>query len=89
MQAPAARQAGLAGVLIGAGIPEDRAKLYERGIRDGGIVIGTRARDDKHAADLERDFNSYGRLERLEVGRDGRSGGWGRSGRSGRSGQVG
>jgi hypothetical protein len=46
--------------LIGAGIPEDRAREYERGINDGGILIGTRPRDDKHAADLERDFGSYG-----------------------------
>lgn len=51
---------GLVGALIGAGIPEDRAQAYDRGIRDGGIVIGTRARDEKHAADLERDFNLYG-----------------------------
>lgn len=51
---------GLIGALIGAGIPEERAKVYESGIKSGGIVIGTRARDDKHAADLERDFNAYG-----------------------------
>lgn len=48
------------GALIGAGIPEDRAKVYESGIREGGIVLGTRARDDAHAAELERDFTSYG-----------------------------
>ena len=51
---------GLIGALIGAGIPEDRAKEYERGINDGGIVIGTRYRDDEHAKELERDFTSYG-----------------------------
>ena len=51
---------GLIGALIGAGIPEDRAREYERGINDGGILIGTRPRDDKHAADLERDFGTYG-----------------------------
>lgn len=51
---------GLIGALIGAGIPEDRAREYERGINEGGILIGTRPRDDKHAADLERDFGSYG-----------------------------
>jgi uncharacterized protein YjbJ (UPF0337 family) len=51
---------GLIGALIGAGIPEERAVEYERGIRDGGIVVGTRARDDKHAAELERDFGNYG-----------------------------
>jgi uncharacterized protein YjbJ (UPF0337 family) len=51
---------GLIGALIGAGIPEDRAKEYERGIHEGGIVVGTRARDAQHAAELERDFASYG-----------------------------
>ena len=51
---------GLIGALIGAGIPEDRAREYESGINEGGILIGTRPRDDKHAADLERDFNTYG-----------------------------
>ena len=50
----------LMGALIGAGIPEDRAKVYDRGIRDGGIVLGTRARDDAHAAELERDFSTHG-----------------------------
>jgi uncharacterized protein YjbJ (UPF0337 family) len=51
---------GLIGALIGAGIPEDRAKEYERGINEGGILIGTRYRDDEHARQLEQDFNSYG-----------------------------
>ena len=51
---------GLIGALIGAGIPEERAVEYDRGLKRGGILIGTRARDDKHAADLERDFGSYG-----------------------------
>ena len=50
----------LIGMLIGSGIPEDRAAEYDRGIRDGGIVLGTRAKDDAHAAELEKDFNSYG-----------------------------
>ena len=51
---------GLIGAMVGAGIPEDRATVYDRGIKDGGIVIGTRARDDKHAADLQRDYESWG-----------------------------
>lgn len=50
----------LIGGLVGAGIPEDRAAEYERDLKDGGIVIGTRARDEAHAAALERDFTSYG-----------------------------
>lgn len=51
---------GLIGALIGAGIPEDRAQVYERGLNDGGILLGTRARDAAHAAELERDFGTYG-----------------------------
>jgi uncharacterized protein YjbJ (UPF0337 family) len=50
----------LLGALIGAGIPEARAAEYERGLNEGGIVIGTRAKDEAHAAELERDYTSYG-----------------------------
>ena len=50
----------LLGGLIGAGIPETRAIEYERGLKEGGIVLGTRARDDAHATELERDFTDYG-----------------------------
>lgn len=51
---------GIIGALVGAGIPEDRALVYEKGLQDGGIVVGARARDDAHAAALERDFEGYG-----------------------------
>jgi uncharacterized protein YjbJ (UPF0337 family) len=51
---------GLVGALIGAGIPEERAAEYEAGIKRGGILLGTRARDVDHAATLERDFSDYG-----------------------------
>jgi len=50
----------LLGALIGAGIPETRAAEYERGLKEGGIVLGTRARDEAHATELERDFTSHG-----------------------------
>lgn len=50
---------GLLGALVGAGIPEERAAEYEQGIRDGGVLIGTHARDDAHAAQLESDYASY------------------------------
>lgn len=50
----------LIGYLIGAGIPEERAKVYDEGIRSGGIVLGTRARDEAHATELERDFTTHG-----------------------------
>lgn len=51
---------GLVGALVGAGIPEERARVYESGINSGGIVIGTQARDESHAADLQRDYETWG-----------------------------
>ena len=51
---------GLVGALIGAGIPEERAVEYEQGLKEGGIVLGTYARDDEHARQLERDYETYG-----------------------------
>jgi uncharacterized protein YjbJ (UPF0337 family) len=51
---------GLLGALVGAGIPEERAVEYERGLNEGGIVLGTHARDEEHAAQLERDYANYG-----------------------------
>ena len=51
---------GLIGAMIGAGIPEDRAAHYEKGIRDGGIFVGTRSRDEQHADELRRDFQRSG-----------------------------
>jgi uncharacterized protein YjbJ (UPF0337 family) len=33
---------GAIGALVGAGIPEDHAKRYEEGIRNGGVLIGSR-----------------------------------------------
>lgn len=51
---------GMIGALVGAGIPEDRAMVYEKGLMEGGVVVGARARDDAHAAELERDFETYG-----------------------------
>jgi uncharacterized protein YjbJ (UPF0337 family) len=51
---------GLIGALVGAGIPEDRAREYERGLNEGGILIGTKYRDEQHAKELERDYTTYG-----------------------------
>jgi uncharacterized protein YjbJ (UPF0337 family) len=51
---------GLIGALIGAGIPEDRAREYHKGINEGGILIGTKYRDEEHAKQLEQDYTSYG-----------------------------
>jgi uncharacterized protein (TIGR02271 family) len=36
---------GLVGALVGAGIPEDEARYYERGLREGGVLVTVYAGD--------------------------------------------
>jgi len=51
---------GLAGALIGWGIPEDRVDVYERGIREGGTVIGVTPHSPADADFLEYEWrNKY------------------------------
>jgi hypothetical protein len=45
---------GLIGALVGTGIPEDRVKMYEMGIREGGILLGVYARSDVEADFIEQ-----------------------------------
>ncbi|MGB4399901.1 MAG: hypothetical protein WBJ10_11060 [Daejeonella sp.] len=40
---------GIVGALVGSGIPEDRAKEYESGVKDGGIVMGVNPRTQEDA----------------------------------------
>ena len=47
---------GLIGALIGAGIPEERVKKYEEGIKNGGILMGVTPRSDEDAAYFEEDW---------------------------------
>jgi hypothetical protein len=60
----AAGTAGLAFGLIGAlsdwGIPEQRAKQYEAGIHDGGILMGVRPRSDEDARHFEQQWEAIG-----------------------------
>lgn len=49
---------GLVGALIGSGIPEERAKLYEEGIKDGGMVVGFNPKNDEDAKYFEEHFRS-------------------------------
>ena len=50
---------GLVGALVGWGIPEDRAKAYESGIKEGGIVMGVNPRTDEDAEYFEREWKNY------------------------------
>jgi hypothetical protein len=60
----AAGAAGLAFGLMGAlsdwGIPEERVRHYEAGIRDGGILIGVKVRSDDDARQIEQQWKAIG-----------------------------
>jgi hypothetical protein len=49
---------GIIGALIGAGIPEERVKHYEQGLKEGGIVMGVNARSDEDAEYFENDWKT-------------------------------
>lgn len=51
---------GLIGALVGWGMPEERVKEYEEGVKSGGILMGVQAKDDADAARLESDWKGYG-----------------------------
>jgi len=50
---------GLVGALVGSGIPEERAREYEEGIKGGGIVMGVPARSDEDADYFENEFRTH------------------------------
>jgi hypothetical protein len=60
----AAGTAGLATGLIGAftdwGIPSDRAERYERGLRDGGIVLGVQPKSAGDRGELAQQWQASG-----------------------------
>lgn len=56
---------GLVGALIGWGIPEDRAKEYEAGIREGGTVLGVNPRTDEDADYFENEWRTNYRGEHV------------------------
>ncbi len=49
---------GLVGALIGWGIPEERAALYETGIKEGGTVLGVKPRSKEDADFFENDWKT-------------------------------
>lgn len=50
---------GLIGTLIGWGIPEERVKEYEQGIKKGGVLMAVRHRGDQTGDDLDNDWKKY------------------------------
>ncbi len=56
---------GLVGALVGSGIPEERAKLYDEGIRGGGIMMGVNSRSDDDATYFENEWKTKYRGEHV------------------------
>jgi hypothetical protein len=50
---------GLLGALVGWNIPEERARRYEAGIREGGILMGVRPRSDEDASHFESIWRTH------------------------------
>jgi uncharacterized protein YjbJ (UPF0337 family) len=49
---------GLVGALIGSGIPEDRAVVYEEGVKNGGMVVGVNPRNAEDADYFENEWRN-------------------------------
>jgi hypothetical protein len=49
---------GLVGALVGWNMPEERVKQYDEGIRNGGILLGVRPRNDEDASFLENSWKT-------------------------------
>lgn len=49
---------GIVGGLIGVGIGEKRAKEYEKGLREGGILVAVRPKSKEHRADVRKALGS-------------------------------
>lgn len=49
---------GVIGALVGSGIPEERAKLYESGIKDGNVVLGVNPRNEEDARYFEENWRT-------------------------------
>jgi uncharacterized protein (TIGR02271 family) len=49
---------GLVGALVGAGIPEERVKHYESGLKQGGILLGVTPRSQEDAAHFEQHWRN-------------------------------
>lgn len=49
---------GLVGALIGWGIPEERVKQYEEGIKNGGILVGVKPRSEEDAKYFQEEWKA-------------------------------
>jgi len=51
---------GIIGALVGSGIPEERARIYESGIKKGNIMITVRPLTDEDASYIEHEWRKFG-----------------------------
>lgn len=49
---------GLIGALVGSGMDEERARLYEDGVKDGKIVMGVKPRNEEDAKYFQSEWTS-------------------------------
>jgi uncharacterized protein (TIGR02271 family) len=61
---------GLLGALVGWGIPEERVKHYESGLKQGGILMGVKPRSEDDAAHFEQHWRSNNAQHIYRPGRD-------------------
>ncbi len=47
---------GIIGGLVGSGLPEERAKVYDEGVKTGNIYMGLRTRNGEDATFLEKEW---------------------------------
>jgi hypothetical protein len=52
---------GAIGALVGAGIPEERVKEYQTGLKEGGIVMGVKPRTPEDRAYFDREWGGDAR----------------------------
>jgi hypothetical protein len=54
--AAGATAGGIVGLLVGAGISKERAKAYEKELKEGGIVVGVKPRHEEDARYFETEW---------------------------------
>lgn len=59
-----AASGGLIGALVGWNIPEERVATYEKGLKDGGILVGVNTKDVDDAISIENRWRSHGQVYR-------------------------
>ena len=55
-----AASGGLIGALIGWNMPEERVKEYEEGVKNGGILMGVKTRNDEDATHFQNEWKQNG-----------------------------